>query len=226
MTTGFASTPKSTETLIRLPRYTSYPTAMSFTGAVGPDQFAAWASAVPAETVMSAYIHVPFCHSLCWFCGCQTSITSRYRPVAAYVETLLREIDLVAGLLRGRRTIERLHWGGGTPTMIAPDDWMSIDERLRQRFNLAEDAEISIELDPRSVGDDHLRALAATGVTRASIGVQDFDLEVQKSVNRVQPPQLTARLTAKLRGIGVANVNIDLMYGLPRQTEAGVARTA
>jgi len=210
----------------RAPRYTSYPTALSFSDAVDGARYASWLGALAPGTSLSLYLHIPFCRSMCWFCGCYTKITRRYEPVAAYLQTLEREIDLIAGLVPAGLVVGHLHWGGGSPTMIHPDDWMRLDDRLRRRFRIAEDAEIGVEIDPRTVENDHLAAYAATGVTRVSLGVQDFAGQVQRAINRVQPFAMTAGLMDRLRAHGIGAISLDLMYGLPHQTETGVAETA
>ncbi|MEE8334253.1 MAG: oxygen-independent coproporphyrinogen III oxidase [Alphaproteobacteria bacterium] len=208
------------------PRYTSYPTALSFSDEVDGGCYASWLGALERGTSLSLYLHIPFCRSMCWFCGCYTKITRRYEPVAAYLKTLEREIDLIARLLPAGLKVDHLHWGGGSPTIIRPDDWMRLDDRLRRRFRFADDAEIGVEIDPRTVEDDHLAAYAATGVTRVSLGVQDFASRVQKAINRVQPFEMTAGLVDRLRAHGIDTISLDLMYGLPHQTMAGVAETA
>jgi len=210
----------------KAPRYTSYPTALSFSGEVDAGRYASWLNGLDADASLSLYLHVPFCRSMCWFGGCYTKITRRYDPVAAYLETLEREIGLIAGLVPAGPVVDHVHWGGGSPTLIRPDDWMRLDDRLRRRFRVAEDAEIGVEMDPRTVEEDHLIAYAATGVTRASLGVQDFDDRVQRATNRVQPFSLTARLVERLRKHGIDAISLDLMYGLPHQTAASVAATA
>ncbi len=203
---------------MRVPRYTSYPTAPHFTGAVDADRYQEWLSHLPAGTDVSLYLHIPFCESMCWYCGCHTKVVTRYQPVAEYLELLRREIGLVADVVPGRLRVRHLHWGGGTPNMVAPDDFAAVMAVLRNRFELAHDAEIAVEIDPRTLTLDHVHAMAEAGVNRASLGVQDFDPLIQKAVNRIQPYAMTAEAVTRLRAAGIAAINLDLMYGLPGQT--------
>jgi oxygen-independent coproporphyrinogen-3 oxidase len=202
----------------RVPRYTSYPTAPHFNAGVGPDTYAAWLRAVPTTEALSLYLHVPFCAELCFYCGCHTTVARRYGPIAAYVALLEREIALVADQLGGRRPVTHIHWGGGTPTILSPDDLRKIAGALAARFDIRPKAEIAIEIDPRTLDPDRVETLAAIGVTRASLGVQDFNETVQRTVNRIQSYDTTARAADWLRQAGIAGLNIDLMYGLPFQT--------
>ena len=179
----------------------------------------------PADVPLSLYIHIPFCHALCWFCGCHTKVVRRYRPVAAYVELLRREIDLTAGFIGARLSVGHVHFGGGSPDILAADDFLGLIDHLRAKFAFAEGAEIAVELDPRGVTPETVRALAEAGVRRASLGVQDFDPAVQQAVNRVQPFALTQAVVDRLRAAGIVDINLDLMYGLPCQTAAGLVRT-
>jgi oxygen-independent coproporphyrinogen III oxidase len=201
-----------------VPRYTSYPTAPHFHAGVGARDYRRWLTELDSSEPLSIYLHIPFCQKLCWYCGCHTKIVARYEPVAAYVEALAREIDLIAGLMPRRFRVAHLHWGGGTPTILTPADFTGLMDRLRQRFDIAEDAEIAVELDPRCLDEARARTLAATGVTRASVGIQDFDADVQKAINRWQPYDVTAGAVGRLRGAGIDQISFDLMYGLPRQT--------
>src|SRR5690606_5641750 len=149
----------------------------------------------------------------------------RYAPVADYVATLLAEIDLVAEALPARMTVAHLHWGGGTPTSLSPDDFSRVMDRLRRRFDTTPDAELAIETDPRTLSDEMIGRLGREGMTRASFGVQEFDERVQQAINRVQPPQMVARAVDGLRSAGIAHINFDLIYGLPHQTVATLTRT-
>ncbi len=202
----------------RIPRYTSYPTAPQFSRSVNADAYAAWLEALPQDAPLSLYLHVPFCAELCLYCGCHTTVVRRYELVAGYVALLEREIDLVAERLGSRRPVVHIHWGGGTPTILSPEHLLALSVRLRMRFDVREDAEIAVEIDPRRVSREHLAALAGMGVTRASLGIQDFDPQVQQTVNRVQSFEDTARVVSWLRDVGIAGLNFDLMYGLPHQT--------
>jgi oxygen-independent coproporphyrinogen-3 oxidase len=178
--------------------------------------------AVAPGATLSIYLHVPFCDSLCWFCGCHTKVVRRYDPIAAYLDALLQEIDLVAERLAARHRVTHLHWGGGSPTILAPDDMRRLTARIRQRFEFAPDAEFAVEIDPRGLGDAAIRALREIGVNRVSIGVQDVHPEVQRAINRHQPFEVTKGAVERLREAGLAAVNCDLMYGLPYQNQARV----
>ncbi|PKU22875.1 oxygen-independent coproporphyrinogen III oxidase [Telmatospirillum siberiense] len=203
---------------LRVPRYTSYPTAPHFTPAVGADRYGQWLSELPPDAPLSLYVHVAYCAEMCWFCGCHTKITRQYAPVADYMDCVWREIDMVAARLPGRMTARHMHFGGGSPTILTPEDFVATVERLRNKFLLAEDAEIAVELDPRTADEAYVRAMAGCGVTRASIGVQDFNPQVQEAINRIQPYDVTARVISWLRQYGVSQINMDLVYGLPHQT--------
>lgn len=206
----------------RVPRFTSYPTAPHFGAEVGPDVFARWLADHDASEPLSLYVHVPFCSELCLYCGCQTTVARGYGPVAAYVALLHRELDLVRALLPARPRVAHLHFGGGTPTMLSPADFRALVARLRRDFAFDEDAEVAVEIDPRTLTPAHVAMLAESGVTRASLGVQSFDPLVQKTVNRLQSFELTWRLSEWLRHAGIAALNLDLMYGLPHQTVENV----
>ena len=207
-----------------VPRYTSYPTAPHFSDKVGPAVYAAWLAALPPEATLSLYIHVPFCTELCFYCGCHTRAVRKREPVDAYAERLIDEIKLLDGL-KGRK-LKHLHWGGGTPSILGPAWLETIAARLASLFDLSALKEHAIELDPRRLDHALARSLAAIGVNRASLGVQDASPEVQKLIGRVQPFDLVERAADELRGAGIAALNIDLMYGLPGQTSAEVARSA
>lgn len=203
---------------LRVPRYTSYPTAPHFGPAVGAEQYGRWLSELPRDTSLSLYLHIAYCAEMCWFCGCHTKITRQYAPVADYMDCLWREIDMVAERLPVRMAAQHIHFGGGSPTILSPDDFVATVDRLRQRFLLKEDAEVAVELDPRTADEDYVKAMARAGVTRASIGVQDFNPQVQEAINRIQPYDVTAQVINWLRKHGVPEINMDLIYGLPYQT--------
>lgn len=209
----------------RVPRYTSYPTAPHFGKQVDPAVYRTWLETLDPDVEVSLYVHVPFCASLCWFCGCNTKVVRSHQPVESYLETLLAEIDLVAALLPGRLRVRHVHWGGGSPTMLRPDDWRRASDRLHARFEIGQDAEIALELDPRTTTEQTVAALAAAGVTRASVGVQDMDPKVQAAIHRIQPFEVTQRVVDWLREHGIHGIGMDLMYGLPHQTAATVAST-
>jgi oxygen-independent coproporphyrinogen-3 oxidase len=209
----------------RVPRYTSYPTAPNFHHGIGAAAVRGWLAALAGDTRLSLYLHVPFCDRLCWFCGCHTTITQRSERMHAYAGLLAREIDLVAAALPGRVAVSHMHWGGGTPTILSAADFASLMAALGERFAVAPDAEVAVEIDPRTLDAAMAETLAAEGVTRASLGVQDFTPAVQRAVNRVQPFELVARVVGLLRGEGIGALNFDLMYGLPHQTVADVERS-
>ncbi len=209
-----------------VPRYTSYPTAPHFTGAVGADDYAAWLGALEPGTPTSIYVHIPFCDSLCWFCGCHMRVVNRYSSIGAYLDLLRREIDLAARAAAGRPTIQHLHFGGGSPDILKPDDVRSLVDHLRSRFDFSDELEFAVEIDPRAAGRPTIEAWAVAGATRASVGVQDFDPRVQEAINRRQSFDCTAQAIDGLRGAGIGRINIDLIYGLPHQSVAGIQRTA
>jgi oxygen-independent coproporphyrinogen-3 oxidase len=209
----------------RVPRYTSYPTAPQFGPAVDGTVYAGWLADLPAAAPVSLYLHVPFCAQLCWYCGCHTTAVTRREPMDSYADTLLAEIDLVAAAIGRRLPVSHVHWGGGTPHALPPERLVELMRRLRGAFALTEDADVAVEIDPRTADPQAIAALAEMGVTRASLGVQDFDPVVQRAVNRVQSWEDTATCAIRLRALGIRSINLDLMYGLPFQTEAGVART-
>ena len=207
---------------LRVPRYTSYPTAPHFRAEVDGARYTAWLAELDPALPLSLYVHIPFCDEMCWFCGCHTKIVKRYEPIRSYLNALHGEIELVAAALPARFSVRHAHWGGGSPTMLRPDDWLALTLALRDLFDLAPDAELAVELDPRHATEAYIAALAEAGVTRVSIGVQDFDAGVQQAINRIQPFEVVECVTGWLRDHGIADVNLDLMYGLPRQTEATV----
>jgi oxygen-independent coproporphyrinogen-3 oxidase len=209
----------------RVPRYTSYPTAPHFSSKVKAEAYRQWLTELDPGLPLSLYVHIPFCDSLCWFCGCHTKIVRRHAPIGAYLELLLKEIELVADLMGSRREVSHLHLGGGTPTILDPDEFQSLFRVLRRRFAFRPDAEIAVESDPRGLDLNLVDAMAAAGVNRASLGVQDIDPKVQHAVNRVQPLGVTKCAAEALRAAGIQSINIDLMYGLPHQTVTRVLAT-
>jgi oxygen-independent coproporphyrinogen-3 oxidase len=207
-----------------VPRYTSYPTAPHFSDKVGPATYAEWQATLPAEATLSLYIHVPFCTEMCFYCGCHTRAVRKREPVDAYAERLIDEIELLDGL-KGRKLLH-LHWGGGTPSILGPAWLETIAARLGSLFDLSALKEHAIELDPRKVDHALARSLAAIGVNRASLGVQDASPKVQKLIGREQPFDLVERAADALRAAGIGKLNVDLMYGLPGQTTREVATSA
>ncbi len=207
----------------RVPRYTSYPTAPHFRPVDSDATYRAWLAGIDSE--LSLYLHVPFCASLCLFCGCNMTVARHDAPLLAYAENLMAEIDLVADAIGRRLKVRHIHWGGGTPTALPAAAMVAVSDRLRARFDFASDAEIAVEVDPRTMSASALGAIAAIGTTRASLGVQDFDPKVQACIGRVQSYETTAECAERLRGVGVTSLNLDLIYGLPHQTQDGVAAT-
>jgi oxygen-independent coproporphyrinogen-3 oxidase len=210
----------------RVPRYTSYPTVPHFRPDTGAEIYAQWLAELPVVEPVSLYIHVPFCDRLCLYCGCTTSVVRQERPKRAYAQLLARELELVAGHLGRRAIVTQVHWGGGTPTALPADCLNSLMEHIRALFYVPPGAEIAVEIDPTALTQQSLDALAAMGLTRASLGVQDFDPGVQAAIGRHQSFAETQACAAALRGLGITSLNLDLIYGLPRQTAESVARTA
>ena len=210
---------------LRVPRYTSYPTAPHFHDGVTAATYADWLQNLPSGAPLSLYLHIPYCHEMCWYCGCHTKATRRYEPISDYVGVLKAEITRIADTIGSRQTVSHVHWGGGTPTILSDDDLTTLMSGLQDRFDFAGDVEIAIEADPRTLSREKAATLAAAGINRVSLGVQDCNAHVQKAINRVQPFEQTADAVAALRAVGIDRINIDLMYGLPHQTVADVRRT-
>ncbi|MCX7888659.1 MAG: oxygen-independent coproporphyrinogen III oxidase [Rhodobacteraceae bacterium] len=207
----------------RVPRYTSYPTAPQFSAEVGPGTLAGWIRAIPEGSTISLYVHVPFCRRLCWFCACRTQGTNSDDPVVAYVDDLIGELAIIRGLLPDGVTLSRLHWGGGTPTMMPPDAIRRLASAIAGVLPLAPDAEFSVEIDPNEIDGPRLDALAAAGMNRASVGVQDFDPAIQQVIGRDQTYDATKTAVDAIRARGVRSLNADILYGLPHQTKTRIA---
>lgn len=209
----------------RVPRYTSYPTAPVF----GPDVGAAFQErclgSLDPRRPVSVYLHVPFCERLCWFCACHTQGTRTLTPVERYVAAVEGEIARIAALIPPGVTMRHLHWGGGTPTILPPELIGRIEAAIRGAFPLASDFEFSVETDPTMIDAEKVGALRAAGMTRASIGIQDFAPEVQAAIGRPQSFETTRNCVAMLRAAGVSSLNTDLVYGLPHQTPGRLADT-
>ncbi len=210
-----------------VPRYTSYPTAVQFQPDFPPGLADEWIAELAPEASLSVYVHIPFCRQLCWYCGCHTSVPNSYDRAARYVELLVRDIGRTAKIAGGGRgLVKHLHFGGGTPTYLDDFHIGEILEAVDVGFGLASDAEIALESDPRTLTRERAMVLAGMGFTRISFGVQDFATPVQMKINRLQTYGLVAAATEFLRVAGFTSINFDLMYGLPGQTEASVAKTA
>ncbi|KUO67413.1 MAG: coproporphyrinogen III oxidase [Alphaproteobacteria bacterium BRH_c36] len=209
-----------------VPRYTSYPTAPHFSEDVGAAVYRSWLSALAENERVSLYLHIPYCDQLCWYCGCNTKATQKYEPVARYVDVLLREIELVAEVVGKKKLVaDHIHFGGGSPSILVPDDILRIGEALKRLVEFAPDMEFAVEVDPRSISDDKIAAFAKAGINRVSVGVQDFTPKVQVAINRMQSFETTRDVIEGFRRHGVKSVNVDLVYGLPHQTRETVART-
>lgn len=207
------------------PRYTSYPTAPYFhTGFGEADWHAALDEADPARG-LSLYAHIPFCDSLCYYCGCNMVATRDYSKTVPYLAALDREMAATAARVDSARRVRQLHWGGGTPTYLNPDDIRRLMDRMRHHFTLADDAEVSCEVDPRELTFEHLAALRETGFNRVSFGVQDMDPAVQEAVNRIQSELLIGQVLDWSRELGFSSINLDLIVGLPKQTVTSFRRT-
>jgi oxygen-independent coproporphyrinogen-3 oxidase len=208
------------------PRYTSYPTAPYFTEQFGEKEWRTeLAQSQSGGRDLSLYVHIPFCDTLCYYCGCNMVATRDYTKAGHYLDYLLREIDAIAELVGPDRIVRQLHWGGGTPTYLKPEDIARLAAHLRARFHFAPDIEAGCEVDPRDLTRDHIVALKAAGFNRLSLGVQDLDDAVQNAVNRVQPERVIRDALGWIREAGFASVNIDLMVGLPMQSVESFART-
>jgi len=208
-----------------VPRYTSYPTAPHFHDGVTAETYADWLGAVSAEDTLSLYLHVPYCRELCHYCGCHTKATRQEAPLKAYAATLGQEITLVGDHLAGAGPVRHIHWGGGTPSLLPRQSLVDLAGLLRVQFDLDPNVEHAIELDPRLVSAELAETLAMIGINRTSLGVQDFDADVQMAIGRVQPYEVVEKTVAFLRQAGLSDLNFDLMYGLPGQTENTILDT-
>jgi len=208
------------------PRYTSYPPATKFTDAITWPQLAKKITANnQTNRDLSVYFHIPFCETLCWFCGCTTVITLNHDKGRAYVECLGREVATMAPLLNPQRKTVQLHFGGGSPTFLQPDEIRRLGDIIHKHFTFAPDIEASVEVDPRRLTRDHMAALREIGFNRASMGVQDFNPKVQEAVHRIQPREMTQQAMDWMRELGYGSINLDLIYGLPFQTPASFNET-
>ncbi len=209
----------------RVPRYTSYPTAPQFTPRSNAEETERWVRSIPAGSTVSLYVHIPFCRRLCWFCACRTQGTTTATPVIAYVESLKTEIRTLASMLQPGVRLDHLHWGGGTPTLLEPQQIADLAGSILTVLPLADGAQFSVEIDPGELDDARLDALATAGMNRASIGVQDFDPQIQNTIGRQQSYEITRNAVEGLRARGVTSLNMDILYGLPHQTTARIAQS-
>ncbi|HWD93480.1 MAG TPA: oxygen-independent coproporphyrinogen III oxidase [Verrucomicrobiae bacterium] len=208
------------------PRYTSYPPATKFTDALTWPQLAEKIlENNQTERDLSLYFHIPFCETLCWFCGCTTVITLNHSQGQTYIDYLEKEIAQMATLINPRRKAVQLHFGGGSPTFLAPDEIRRLGGIIRKHFKFSGDIEAGVEIDPRRLTRDHVVALREVGFNRASLGVQDFEPAVQEAVHRIQPREMTQQTIDWLRETGFTSINLDLIYGLPHQTVESFNRT-
>jgi oxygen-independent coproporphyrinogen-3 oxidase len=208
------------------PRYTSYPTAPVWQDDFGPDDIEQrYAQAEAAKSPISLYMHLPFCESLCLFCACNMIITKDHSVAPPYLTTLKHEIEHVARHVSRSRSVVQFHWGGGTPTYLTPAQMEDLFAYAKEKFSFAPDAEIGIEVDPRVTSLAHLEALRRSGFNRLSMGIQDFDPEVQRAINRIQPLEATGELISQARSLGFESISVDLIYGLPYQTAARFGHT-
>jgi oxygen-independent coproporphyrinogen III oxidase len=209
------------------PRYTSYPTAPHFSTEFTDSD---WVKEIKlnnknADRPLSFYFHIPFCHSLCYYCGCTTTITRDYKQSQTYLEYLIREMELIKPLLHSQREIVQLHWGGGSPSYLQPEDILKLSDEISRRFSFSKNAELGVELDPRRLTLEHIQAFRQAGFNRASLGIQDFDPAVQKAVNRINPLEMVQEAVKWIRENGFQSLNLDLIFGLPLQTPDSFQKT-
>jgi oxygen-independent coproporphyrinogen-3 oxidase len=213
---------------VAAPRYTSYPPATQFTSSFDSRRYIDRITKIPCEgkrREISLYVHLPFCDTLCYFCGCTMLISNNREKITEYLEYLKREITLASELFESSPTVVQMHWGGGSPTHLFPSEIADLGAHIRRTFTIAPDAEISIEIDPRGVTWEHIEAMRTVGFNRASIGVQDLDPDVQIAINRVQTRSMTEQVIDWCREAGISGINLDLIYGLPYQTSESFRAT-
>lgn len=206
------------------PRYTSYPSALYFQPMM-PETQLEWLQHADLNQSVALYIHIPFCKQLCWFCGCHTKIASQYSPIAAYVHFLMKEIDLIGKSVTGKIKLHSIHFGGGSPGILNTEDMDAIFESIHSVFDVQRDAEIAIELDPRQMTTDKIKAYKRLSFNRVSLGVQDIDQTVQASIHRLQSVDQVRQCVETLRTEGIHAINMDLIYGLPFQDMTSIEKT-
>ncbi|MDW3224470.1 MAG: oxygen-independent coproporphyrinogen III oxidase [Paracoccaceae bacterium] len=206
-----------------VPRYTSYPTAPHFNTDVASGHVQSWIASIPAHSTISLYLHIPFCRSLCWFCACRTQGAPTLSPIAKYVETVRQEVALLGQFLPEGVTLSRMHWGGGTPTLLSAEMIDALSDAIDKIAPLAPDADFSVEIDVKEIDSARIDALVRAGLTRACIGVQDFDPEIQSTIGRIQGFEVTRDATETLRASNVKSLNADILFGLPHQNETRIA---
>lgn len=208
------------------PRYTSYPPATKFTEALKwPELAERILENNRTERDLSLYFHIPFCETLCWYCGCTTVITLNHKQGETYLNYVGKEVAQLSTLMNPKRKAVQLHWGGGSPTFLSPDEIRKLGDVIHRNFTFSDDFEAGVEIDPRRLTRDHIVALREVGFNRASLGVQDFDPVVQEAVHRIQPREMTEQVLGWVRELGFGSVNFDLIYGLPHQTVESFNRT-
>lgn len=210
------------------PRYTSYPTAPLFGKDFTPADYKEeiiLSNSLPHAGDLSLYFHLPYCDSMCYFCGCTMLVTHDRNKISAYNKFLKKEVDLILPLLSPHRKVTQLHWGGGSPSYLSPDEIRDVGEYLRARFHYADDIEASVEIDPRGLTSEHMKAFRDVGFNRISMGVQDFNLQVQQAVNRIQPKKIVLDAIEWSKKLRFRSINIDLIYGLPCQTPISFSKT-
>lgn len=203
------------------PRYTSYPTAPVFTPKFGAEEYRKEivdTNSAESNADLSLYFHFPYCDTLCYFCGCTMLVTHDQNNIRNYNQYLKKEIEMVAPMISPNRKVSQLHWGGGTPSYQEPDEIHNIGSFIKNHFRFADDIEASVEIDPRGLTYEHMKALRESGFNRVSMGVQDFNEQVQEAVNRIQPESITRDAVNWSRDLGFTSINLDLIYGLPYQT--------
>lgn len=209
-----------------IPRYTSYPPATQFHEGVGEEEYRGWLEVIHAGDTLSLYVHIPFCQTLCWYCGCHTTVPNSPERALDYVEALKTEIARAGECVTDQAPVVQLHFGGGTPNYLPPETLTSIIEALMENFSFSADTEISVEVDPRSLSNDHIKTLTRYGKVRVSMGVQDVSRDVQELINRIQSFDHVRSVVDQLRVAGVDSINMDLMYGLPGQNIDHVRKSA
>jgi oxygen-independent coproporphyrinogen-3 oxidase len=210
------------------PRYTSYPTAPVFSPRFDSREYLneiVRTNSATEQSPISIYVHLPFCDTLCYFCGCTMKVTRRRSQISEYNDYVKREAGMIAPKMSQERKVVQLHWGGGTPSYLNPDEILDLGNYFKSHFNYSDDIEAGVEIDPRGLTPEHMKAFREVGFNRISMGVQDFNLKVQESVNRIQSEQITVDAVEWSRQLGFQSINLDLIYGLPFQTVATFAET-
>lgn len=207
----------------RLPRYTSYPTALEF-GLLDSDSHDRWLKELSAQDPVSLYFHIPYCEKLCWFCGCFMSVSNKYGPVRSFLDILIKEVRQISEKT-GRLNVSHIHFGGGSPSILEPDDFKSLIDVVNECYDIQDTEEFAVEIDPRTVDRHKIMAYAKAGVNRVSLGIQDFNLKTQEAINRVQSLELIEENMKNFKDAGINKINFDLIYGLPYQTLATIEDT-